>query len=45
MDSAFRSARAWQGRCSEDFEVSDVYEHLLGCTVTNTDNLWFTLLT
>jgi len=25
--------------------VGDDYEHPLGRTVTNTDNLWFTLLT
>jgi len=35
----------WQGRFFEDFEVSDVYRHPLGRTVTTTDNLWFTLLT
>jgi itaconyl-CoA hydratase len=36
---AFGSARAWQGRSSEDFEVGDVYVHPLGRTVTTTDNL------
>lgn len=35
----------WNGRSFEDFEVDDVYEHLLGRTVTSTDNAWFTLLT
>jgi itaconyl-CoA hydratase len=35
----------WRGRFFEDFEVGDVYEHLLGRTVTTTDNAWFTLLT
>ncbi len=35
----------WRGRFYEDFEVSDVYEHPLGRTVTTTDNAWFTLLT
>ncbi|CAN5193006.1 (R)-specific enoyl-CoA hydratase RipB/Ich [soil metagenome] len=35
----------WRGRFYEDFEVSDVYEHPLGRTVTTTDNSWFTLLT
>lgn len=35
----------WRGRFYEDFEVGDVYEHPLGRTVTQTDNIWFTLLT
>ncbi|MEO3869469.1 MaoC family dehydratase [Nonomuraea sp. B12E4] len=35
----------WQGRFFEDFEVGDVYEHGLGRTVTQADNVWFTLLT
>ncbi len=35
----------WRGRCYEDFEVGDVYQHPLGRTVTTTDNIWFTLLT
>lgn len=35
----------WAGRFFEDFEPGDVYEHLLGRTVTATDNAWFTLLT
>ena len=33
------------GRCYEDFEVGDVYEHWPGRTITETDNTWFTLLT
>jgi itaconyl-CoA hydratase len=33
------------GRCYEDFEVGDVYEHRPGRTITETDNIWFTLLT
>ena len=33
------------GRCYEDFEVGDVYEHRPGRTLTETDNVWFTLLT
>ena len=36
---------SWQGRVYEDFEVGDVYEHPLGRTVTQADNIWFTLLT
>lgn len=35
----------WRGRCFEDFEVGDVYEHPLGRTITSADNIWFTLLT
>lgn len=35
----------WRGRFYEDFEVGDVYPHPLGRTVTQTDNIWFTLLT
>jgi itaconyl-CoA hydratase len=29
----------------EDFEVGQVFRHPLGRTVTQTDNIWFTLLT
>jgi itaconyl-CoA hydratase len=35
----------WTGRVFEDFEVGDIYEHPLGRTVTQTDNIWFTCLT
>ena len=35
----------WRGRFYEDFEVGDLYRHPLGRTVTQTDNIWFTLLT
>ncbi len=35
----------WRGRVYEDFEVGDIYRHPLGRTVTQTDNIWFTLLT
>ena len=35
----------WRGRVYEDFEVGDIYPHPLGRTVTQTDNIWFTLLT
>jgi len=35
----------WQGRVYEDFEVGDVYPHPLGRTVTQNDNIWFSLLT
>jgi acyl dehydratase len=35
----------WTGRVFEDFEVGDVYEHPLGRTVTQADNIWFTCVT
>jgi itaconyl-CoA hydratase len=35
----------WSGRYFEDFEVGDIYIHPLGRTITETDNIWFTLLT
>ena len=35
----------WQGRVFEDFEPGDVFEHPLGRTITQADNIWFTLLT
>ncbi len=33
------------GRYYEDFNVGDVYEHRPGRTITQQDNIWFTLLT
>lgn len=33
------------GRYFEDFEVDAVYDHRPGRTITETDNIWFTLLT
>jgi acyl dehydratase len=33
------------GRYYEDFRVGDIYEHRPGRTITQTDNIWFTLLT
>ncbi len=33
------------GRHFDDFEVGHVYEHRPGRTVTENDNIWFTLLT
>lgn len=35
----------WQGPFFEDFKVGDVYRSPLGRTVTEADNVWFTLLT
>lgn len=37
--------QGWEGRYYEDFEVGDIYRHRLGRTITETDNIWFTLLT
>ena len=37
--------QGWSGRYFEDFEVGDIYPHPVGRTVTQTDNIWFTLLT
>src|ERR1041384_8738370 len=33
------------GRYYEDFEIGDIYEHRPGRTLTETDNIWFSLLT
>ncbi|HWE20539.1 MAG TPA: MaoC family dehydratase [Hyphomicrobiaceae bacterium] len=33
------------GRTYEDFEVGHLYEHRPGRTITDADNVWFTLLT
>ena len=35
----------WTGRVFEDFQVGDVYEHPLGRTILDADNVWFTCLT
>lgn len=35
----------WTGRFYEDFEVGDVYQHPIGRTITDADNIWFTLVT
>ncbi len=37
--------QGWTGRVFEDFEVGDVYEHPLGRTVLDADNIWFSCLT
>ncbi len=34
-----------QGPVYEDLHVGDIYQHPVGRTVTQTDNIWFTLLT
>ena len=33
------------GRYFEEFKEGDIYEHRPGRTITDTDNVWFTLLT
>ena len=35
----------WEGRYFEDFEAGDIYRCRLGRTITEADNIWFTLLT
>ena len=37
--------QGWTGRVFEDFTVGDVYEHPLGRTILEADNVWFTCLT
>ncbi len=37
--------RATYGRYYEDFTVGDIYQHRPGRTITETDNIWFSLLT
>ncbi|HUN27377.1 MAG TPA: MaoC family dehydratase [Steroidobacteraceae bacterium] len=33
------------GRCYEDFNVGETYEHRPGRTISESDNTWFTLIT
>lgn len=40
-----RVKHGWNGRFYEDFEIGDIYPHPLGRTVTQTDNIYMTLLT
>ena len=37
--------QGWTGRLYEDFEPGDTYRHPVGRTITQADNIWFTLLT
>ena len=37
--------QGWEGRYFEDFAIGDIYRCRLGRTVTEADNIWFTLLT
>ncbi|MBO9514770.1 MAG: MaoC family dehydratase [Variovorax sp.] len=44
-ESGTRRIRASYGRYLEDFEVGDIYEHRPGRTITEADNIQFSLLT
>ncbi len=48
-DDSAKAARispdGWTGRCFEDFQVGDIYQHRLGRTITSADNAWFTNVT
>lgn len=37
--------KGWEGRYFEDFKVGDVYRSRQGRTITDADNIWFTLIT
>ncbi len=37
--------KGWVGRFFEDFKVGDIYRSRLGRTITEADNIWFTLVT
>ena len=39
-----RVVPGWRGRYFEDFVIGDLYRHPLGRTITETDNIWMTLL-
>ncbi|MBD8133921.1 MaoC family dehydratase [Bacillus sp. CFBP 13597] len=45
MNKSMQIKSGWKGRFYEDFELGDIYPHPLGRTVTQVDNIWFTLLT
>jgi len=40
-----RISTGWEGRYYEDFEPGDIYIHPYGRTITENDNIWFSLLT
>ncbi len=44
-DLGMQDQKMRQGRFYEDFVVGEVYRHPIGRTITQTDNIWFTLLT
>ena len=39
------NVESWQGRFFEDYMVGDIFESRAGRTITDADNIWFTLLT
>ena len=43
MSEIEQAPKKWRGRFYEDFDVGDVFRSRLGRTVTETDNIWFTL--
>ena len=45
IGTAMAIETGWRGRYFEDFEAGDVYQHPLGRTITEADNIWFSLLT
>jgi itaconyl-CoA hydratase len=44
-DTTTRRIRASYGRYLEDFQVGDIYEHRPGRTITENDNIQFSLMT
>ncbi len=44
-ETSRRAPKEWRGRFYEDIDVGDVYRSRLGRTITETDNVWMTLLT
>jgi itaconyl-CoA hydratase len=45
MSSVVRPPGTASGRYYEDLAVGEVYQHVLGRTISEADNTWFTLLT
>jgi acyl dehydratase len=45
MLAGMNEPQMWTGRYFEDFVVGDLYRHPMGRTITEADNIWFTLLT
>lgn len=45
MENKITEVEGWRGRFYEDLVVGDLYRFPLGRTVTEADNVWFTMLT
>ena len=45
MSDIEQAPKKWRGRFYEDFDIGDVFQSRFGRTITQTDNIWFTLLT